>query len=292
MSAVTALACPAATADTLPDNSPVARQSGVATLVGAVVGAVPCLGSTRFLAFGDSLTLGEVTAPVQPNNQTSRMSASLLQIVPTAAYPWQLQMLFATRYAQQVIEVANYGVSGETASNGARRFPAVIESVNPEVVLLLEGANDLNALGTSGIATAAAAMESMAREARLHNSQVFLATLPPARPGGKNAISESTIQAYNSRLASIAVSEHAILVDLYGGMLAGVSAYIGTDGLHPTEEGYKKIANIFFSAIRADREVHARYAGVARSAPNLDGASSSSAAENRSIRAQRGRRSG
>ena len=39
------------------------------------------------------------------------------------------------------------------------------------------------------------------------------------------------------------------------GALAGnVTTYIGVDGLHPNEEGYRRIAEEFFAAIRANLE--------------------------------------
>lgn len=178
-----------------------------------------------------------------------------LQIVPTAAYPRQLELQLTARYTRQTIRVANAGLAGETATNGAKRFPNVIRNARPEVVLLLDGANDLSALGEPGISSALAAVESMAKEARFRNARVFVATLPPPRPGGKNATNASTVEAFNSRLAPIVRGEGAVLVDLYTAMRSDVNTYIGGDGLHPTEAGYQKMADTFFAAIRADLEV-------------------------------------
>ncbi len=38
-------------------------------------------------------------------------------------------------------------------------------------------------------------------------------------------------------------------------LLPEVAAVIGIDGLHPTEAGYRRIAEIFFAAIQANLEV-------------------------------------
>jgi lysophospholipase L1-like esterase len=38
-------------------------------------------------------------------------------------------------------------------------------------------------------------------------------------------------------------------------MLPDAATLIGSDGLHPTEAGYRRIAELFFAAIRADLEV-------------------------------------
>jgi len=44
------------------------------------------------------------------------------------------------------------------------------------------------------------------------------------------------------------------LVDVYGQM-GTYQGYIGVDGLHPTEVGYAKIAEIFMNAIKSSLEV-------------------------------------
>lgn len=242
----TAVQCTATAAD---------GQTGTCTFSVTVTPPVPRLSKTNFMAFGDSMTLGEVTFPVVTSSDVEGFRSFKLQIVPTAAYPRQLQLQLSTRYTQQSMQVANLGVSGETAANGAKRFPNVIASARPEVVLLMEGANDLAALDAAGISSAVAAMESMAKEARFRNARVFVAGLPPPRAGGRNTITAATVQAYNSRLAGMAAGERAVFVDLYSAMLAGVNTYIGNDGLHPTEVGYQKIAETFFNALRADLEV-------------------------------------
>jgi lysophospholipase L1-like esterase len=45
-------------------------------------------------------------------------------------------------------------------------------------------------------------------------------------------------------------SEGAILVDLYPVFEASLGELIGPDGLHPSEAGYRKIADTFFDAIK------------------------------------------
>ena len=102
---------------------------------------------------------------------------------------------------------------------------------------------------------AAAAMELMAKDARFRGARVFLAGLTPGRAGGKNTIPDSVLTAYNNRLRAVADGEDAVFVDLYAALSADVNTYIGIDGLHPTEAGYRRIAETFFAAIRADLEV-------------------------------------
>ena len=56
-------------------------------------------------------------------------------------------------------------------------------------------------------------------------------------------------------MRDLAAREGAVLVDVYAGLLPDVTRYIGVDGLHPTEAGYAKIADIFFQAIQSNFEV-------------------------------------
>ena len=45
-----------------------------------------------------------------------------------------------------------------------------------------------------------------------------------------------------------------MLVDLYAGLGGSPAGVIGIDGLHPTEEGYTKMAQVWFDAIQREFE--------------------------------------
>jgi lysophospholipase L1-like esterase len=220
------------------------------------VARMPVLQRTRVLAFGDSTTAGEVSLPTAGGVDLDGFPAFRLAVVPSASYPVQLQTLLRMRYITQqaAIVVTNAGISGELASAGVARFPGVMSNVRPEVVLLLEGYNDL-ALGLNFSSTAAAAVESMAKEARNRGARVFIASLTPPRPGGRSALPAEWVTNLNGRLRSVATGENAVFVDLYQALLGNVTAYIGPDGLHPTEIGYQKIAETFLNAIQSTLEV-------------------------------------
>ena len=59
----------------------------------------------------------------------------------------------------------------------------------------------------------------------------------------------------NQRIAAVASSEGATLVDLYTPLSADIKRYIGADGLHPTEAGFTLIAQTFSAAIKDTFEV-------------------------------------
>jgi lysophospholipase L1-like esterase len=202
------------------------------------------------------LTAGEVTQPaISPQNQGERLHR--LVIVPSASYPTQLLSRLRARYTGQAtqIEVVNAGRSGEWAEDGALRLPGLMSSSRPEVVLLLQGMNDLLALGAPGVPRAARAIDLMAKEIRGRGARPFLATLPPPRPLVPRAVPPELVQALNEEIRRTARGEGAVLVDLYGALAADVTRYIGTDGLHPTEAGYERMADAFLAAVRANLEL-------------------------------------
>lgn len=220
---------------------------------------IPQLSKTRFMAFGDSVTSGEVTVPstgIFPAGgaATGGQHPFYRQaLVPSASYPTVLQDLLLARYtAQPGITVVNEGKSGERAADAPARFSAAMSTHRPEVVLLLEGYNGLAQDG--GASSGAAAIGIMAAEARNRGARVFIATLTPGKPGFRQ-IPDDFIRNYNDRMRAIVRGEEAVLVDLYGALLSDVNTWIGVDGLHPTEAGYRKMAETFFASIKADLEV-------------------------------------
>jgi lysophospholipase L1-like esterase len=232
------------------------NRTGTCTF-GVTVSKLAQLSRTRFLAFGDSITAGEVTFPVGPGSLPHAGGFGKLVVVPGAAYPFVLQRTLQGRYPSQAdsIIVANYGLGGEKAINARNRYFEALSIVRPEVVLLMHGHNDIPG-GQDGAASGAAnEMRIMAAEARLRGMRVFIGTMCPPRPNGNRTIEQIYITDYNNRMIAVAANEGAVLVDVYNGLLPDLNRNIGVDGLHPTEIGYAKIADIFFQAIQSNFEV-------------------------------------
>lgn len=218
----------------------------------------PQLSRTTFLAFGDSLTAGEITSPVTTGSSRRQLMTSFpLRVVPSASYPAQLAGLLTKAYPQQSADISmtNAGKPGEWAANAFSRFESEMRKVRPAVVLLLSGYNEIISRGEAGIPLAAKGVEAMAREARLRGAVVFIATLPPPSPDGQHAPSGGIVFDYNTRLKAVAAGERATIVDLYRAMRGSEAIYIGSDGIHPTEAGYRRMAETFFAAIQARLEV-------------------------------------
>jgi lysophospholipase L1-like esterase len=124
-------------------------------------------------------------------------------------------------------------------------------------MILMEGANDLNSLAIAGltdISSVVNAMEDMVREATGRGVAVIVATLPPQRANGTppRASAGPLLAKYNTELKTMAARKGAMLVDVNA--LCPLSL-IGQDGLHPTEGGYQKLAEIFADVIKTRWEV-------------------------------------
>lgn len=200
----------------------------------------PRLAVTRFLAFGDSITAGV-------DGDTGSLTP-----VP---YPPALQGLLASRYYDQTIEVANEGLGGERVDQGLSRLPDALARHGPQVVLLLEGANDLASAFQTGenkmaLPAIADRLRDMIKVGRRAGAEVFVATLTPQRRNSPKGAGADLVSSLNDLIYWSAGREGAPVVDLFQALGGGPDPYVGADGLHPTAAGYQKMAETFFNAIR------------------------------------------
>ena len=219
------------------------RQSASCAFQVTVLGP-PRLSATRFLAFGDSLTAGWVSP-----------SAAGVRPEPMSAYPYLLQRELQSRYVTQTIEVINAGAPGEEARDAVSRFRSVLSGQRPEVVLLMEGTNDLDVVAGGGAEDAVAALNAMVRYAQDSGADVVLMTIPPQSHTG----AANLVEPFNARVREIAMRRRATLVDIHHVLVSGACSggrtlpCIGGDGLHPTAEGYRLIA------VELSRVIRERY---------------------------------
>ena len=195
----------------------------------------------RILAFGDSLTAGSGVASA-------------------AAYPAVLEAMLRNRYFTQEITVTNEGLSGEDAIDALPRFEAALERHNPDVVLIMEGTNDLSL--TSGNA-AAEAIRTMALRARNAGYDPIIATIPPQGSGRGSA---ERVEPYNQQIRQIAAVNRVPLVDVHRIIRDGRCSdapldrspesfpCLAEDQLHLTQEGYALVARGFFEKLKEQYE--------------------------------------
>ena len=205
------------------------------------------MGVSRILAFGDSLTEGESQGTLWGlhDNGTPGVPAS---------YPFKLQALLTARYGSGKVAVYNGGYGGKHAREDGGRLVELLERFKPQVVILMEGANDLNT--PPGVPEVPRqdivdALRLMIRDAHAANATVLLSTLPPQRPGGKRAWGADRVPLLNDDLKRIAKLEGAQLVDVYPRISIAVDdPDLTPDGLHLTEKGNLELAQLYFARIR------------------------------------------
>ncbi len=182
-----------------------------AVLLGCVLSLIACSDpelsplpeDATVLAFGDSLTAG--------------LGAS-----PTHAYPAVLESLSGRR-------VINAGVSGELTEEGLQRLPDVLAEHNPDVMILLEGGNDI--LRNRSHAEAKANLSTMIKLAKDRGADVVLVGVP------KKSLLASTAEFY-AELAE----EHQIPLEnkIIGSLLKKPA--MKSDSVHFNAEGYRALA--------------------------------------------------
>jgi lysophospholipase L1-like esterase len=241
----------------------------------------PRLGVTTILAFGDSITEGEV--PV-----LGEFSLGPQFVEPDKSYPADLTILLAQRYTGQGaarvdaftvgagnttncgtdpprpiisgIVVINAGCLGERAEDltTLARLNDKLATYRPDVVLLLEGVNDLDPQNpTTSISAGVHGVQSLIAAAQSRGARVMVGTLLPQiaadlTHGGTPLL----IGPFNAQLVPAAIGAGARVVDLFGDIVNDVTDWISPyDGLHPTEAGYQEMARVWFSSIQSAFEL-------------------------------------
>jgi lysophospholipase L1-like esterase len=231
----------------------------------------PRLSATKFVAFGDSITEGVLDPPCRTTSvrglsaQVDELRLLEQSVNNPTSYPTKLQGLLTSRYTLQMPDVINEGKAGEGVAAGGLRLPGVLSTDRPQILLLEEGINDIDASNPApSIAYVVNGLASMIQQARDAGvQQVFVANFLPERAGACRGERAGAIVPANNQIQPMVVANGAVLVDLYAAFGGEASPpLIGFDGLHPTAAGYELIAQTFFDAIRKKLEVTATAARV------------------------------
>lgn len=194
-------------------------------LVAAVAGhpseAVADDDRPRIVAFGDSLTAG-------------------LGVASEEAYPARLQR----RLDEQGLRfrVINAGVSGDTTAGGVRRVDWVLKS-RPNLIILELGAND--GLRGLNLQETKANLERIVQRCQEASVTVVLAgmKLPP------NYGSDYT-KGFEAIYPALAKQYRLTLIPFFLDGVAGSAALNQADGIHPTGEGYRVIADKVLDTVK------------------------------------------
>ena len=163
------------------------------------------------LAFGDSLTKGTGAASDQ-------------------SYPAILSRLSG-------ITVVNAGMPGELSSDGLQRLPNVLQTTQPQLMILCHGGNDM--LRKKDLQAAARNIESMIALAQAQNVEVLLIGVP--RPG----LFLGTADMYLAIAAHSGIpAENDVLSDIIS------DPSLKSDPIHPNGKGYQRMAEAVLSLLQ------------------------------------------
>lgn len=194
-------------------------------LVAAVLGhssdAAADTDRPRIVAFGDSLTAG-------------------LGVATEETYPARLQRRLDEHGLHY--RVINAGVSGDTTAGGLRRVDWVLKS-RPDLVILELGAND--GLRGLDLQETKANLERIIRRCQEASVRVVLAgmKLPP------NYGIEYT-KGFEAIFPALAKQYRVTLIPFFLDGVAGSASLNQADGIHPTSEGYRIIADRVLATVK------------------------------------------
>jgi len=193
----------------------------IAWVIGHSSAAVADDNRPRIVAFGDSLTAG-------------------LGVAAEESYPARLQR----RLDEQGLRyrVINAGVSGDTTAGGVRRVDWVLKS-RPVLVILELGGND--GLRGLNLDETKANLERIIKRCQDASVTVILAgmKLPP------NYGAEYT-KGFEAIYPALAKQYRLTLIPFFLDGVAGSASLNQADGIHPTSEGYRIIADKVMETVK------------------------------------------
>jgi acyl-CoA thioesterase-1 len=148
------------------------------------------------------------------------------------------------------------GISGQTTPQMLVRFRQDVVALKPKVVVILAGINDI--AGNTGPSTQAMIADnlmSMTEIAKANGIRVVLSSVLPAydfpwrrgmEPAPKVAALNTWIKRYAEEAGVVYLDYYSKMVDTRGGL----SPEMASDGVHPTEAGYRIMAPLAEAAIQ------------------------------------------
>lgn len=139
----------------------------------------------------------------------------------------------------------NRGISGQTTPQMLIRFRADVINLNPSIVIILAGTNDIaENTGPSNVKMITDNIFSMSELASAHKIKVILCSILPVYKYSWKDISDppSFIGEVNKMLENYCKDHNHQYVDYFSVMAndkKGLGKKLSEDGVHPNEEGYK-----------------------------------------------------
>tara|TARA_R110002096_G_scaffold170840_1_gene343461 strand:+ start:4150 stop:4803 length:654 start_codon:yes stop_codon:yes gene_type:complete len=150
----------------------------------------------------------------------------------------------------------NRGISGQTTPQMLLRFRQDVLDLQPAVVVILAGTNDIaENTGPITLKMIAGNIFSMAELAEAHGIRVVLSSVLPVYdyPWKKGLNPAPKIIALNTMIKQYAENHNHIYLDYYSAMVDekdGLKAEYSNDGVHPTSAGYAVMAPLLEEALQ------------------------------------------
>ncbi|MDP6922851.1 MAG: SGNH/GDSL hydrolase family protein [Lutibacter sp.] len=151
----------------------------------------------------------------------------------------------------------NRGISGQTTPQMLLRFRADVIELQPRVVVILAGTNDIAGnTGPISIPTIAGYIFSMATLAKEHNIKVIISSVLPAQEYSwmsEKKHPDVKIPLLNQLLRDYALTNGHGYLDYFSVMKNDTNGLIEAytyDGVHPNKKGYEQMAVLAEAAIR------------------------------------------
>jgi len=173
--------------------------------------SAPVLGEKRIVFFGDSITEGWKT--IHPE-------------------------FFAGK------SYINRGINGQTTSQMLLRFRQDVIELNPKIVTILAGGNDIAGnTGPTTLETILGNLISICELAKTNNIKIVLCSILPANdfPWKRGMEPAHKIESLNEMIFKYAKANDIAYADYYSVMMdeqKGLKSVYSEDGVHPNKEGY------------------------------------------------------
>ncbi len=205
-------------------------------LIGLFLLPALAVAQKRYIAFGDSITFGTGDATSRP--------------VSEMGYPGRLDDLLAARGITATI--INAGLPAEATPEAVSRIDRVLRTTPADVLLLMEGTNDIG-LQVS-VETATFNLNRIAEKAENQGLQVVHASIIPRLPSANRDADNKIAAELAGTLRDLAWDKNRGFADpfevFFWQTANFATLYIGgIDKLHPNAAGYDKLAEVFADVI-------------------------------------------
>jgi len=149
----------------------------------------------------------------------------------------------------------NRGISGQTTAQMLVRFRQDVIALQPALVVILAGTNDIAENGgPSTLEAIEDNLQSMAELARFNHIRVILSSVLPAvdYPWRRGLQPAEKIPALNRWIASYSEKNHLVFLDYYAAMVdkqGGLRTDLSGDGVHPNPAGFAVMVPLAEKAI-------------------------------------------